>query len=76
MMRKCFEDCEMFNKYLIISYNKHRNTGMNEADLLRIFFKANDSALRRWNMFCFFTPLAMGSPSVSYWEKKQRLKPS
>lgn len=40
-MWKCFEDCKMFNKYLIISYNNQKSPDMNEADLLRIHFKGN-----------------------------------
>lgn len=32
MMRKCTEDCKMFNKYLVISYNKQRNIETNAVE--------------------------------------------
>lgn len=57
-------------KYLIISYNYHTNTEINEADFLRICFKAN-------NEICPQKPgmgmclLTMGSPSVSHGEEKE-----
>lgn len=34
-MGKCIEDCKMFNKYLVISYNKQRNAEMNATNLLQ-----------------------------------------
>lgn len=48
-------------KYLIISYNNHSNANLNEADFLKIYFKANNEfVLWSWEYVLFL--IATGSP--------------
>lgn len=71
MMRKCFEDCKMFNKYLI-SYNNHENTDMNGADFLRIHFKANSEfALQSWEYVLFPHPTHQGESFCFIWGRER-----
>lgn len=63
-MRWCgnaLKTVKCLTKYLIISYNNHSNANMNEADFLKIYFKANNEfVLWSWEYVLFL--IATGSP--------------
>lgn len=61
MMRKCTEDCKMFNKYLVISYNKQRNIETNAVE-----FATN--SLQHKQLLCPWTlRTGFSSSSCSPW---------
>jgi hypothetical protein len=71
-MWKCIGDCKMFNKYLVISYNKQRNTEMNATNPPSA--QTATLSLDTANRFLFFILLTTGSLPVSSCQEKYCLR--